>query len=148
MEQKHTEEIENVALSSIFTLPGSNPFASDSAESMRPLLDSIRKDGVQQPIMLTKRAEGGYYLIDGHRRCCAAYLAHIENVPAHIQELTLQQSYKARITANLSWHQETGEDRPEPQAEKSRSIITLIKAFFSKSPKQNREKHHRRGRGR
>ena len=148
MEQKHTEEIENVALSSIFTLPGSNPFASDSAESMRPLLDSIRKDGVQRPIVVAKRAEGGYYLIDGHRRCCAAYLAHIENVPAHIQELTLQQSYKARMTANLSQPQETGEDRPEPQAQKSHSIITLIKAFFSRGPKQNREKHHRHGRGR
>ena len=148
MEQKHTEEIENVALSSIFTLPGSNPFASDSAESMRPLLDSIRKDGVRQPIVLSKRAEGGYYLIDGHRRCCAAYLAHIENVPAHIQDLTLQQSYEARMNANLSWPQEAGEDRPEPQAQESRSIITLIKAFFSRGQKQDREKHQRHGRGR
>lgn len=148
MEQKHTEEIENVALSSIFTLPGSNPFASDSAESMRPLLDSIRKDGVQRPIMLAKRAEGGYYLIDGHRRCCAAYLAHIENVPAHIQELTLQQSYKARMTANLSQPQEMGEDRPEPQTQESHSIIALIKAFFSKALKQSRENHHRHGRRR
>lgn len=148
MEQKRTEEIENVALSSIFTLPGSNPFASDSAESMRPLLDSIRKDGVQRPIVLAKRAEGGYYLIDGYRRCCAAYLAHVENVPAHIRDLTLQQSYKARMTANLSQRQEAGEDEPEPRTQESRSIITLIKTFFSKGSKQNKEKRRRHGRGR
>ena len=96
MEQNHVAELESVALSSIYTLPGSNPFAAESAASMRPLLDSIRKDGVQQPVVLSKRAEGGYYLIDGHRRCCAAYLAHIENVPAHVRDLPLEKAYAAR----------------------------------------------------
>ena len=148
MEQNHVAELESVALSSIYTLPGSNPFAAESAASMRPLLDSIRKDGVQQPVVLSKRAEGGYYLIDGYRRCCAAYLAHVENVPAHIRDLTLQQSYKARMTANLSQRQEAGEDEPEPRTQESRSIITLIKTFFSKGSKQNKEKRRRHGRGR
>lgn len=87
-------------------------------------------------------------MIDGYRRCCAAYLAHVENVPAHIRDLTLQQSYKARMTANLSQRQETGEDEPEPRTQESHSIITLIKAFFSKGSKQNKEKRRRHGRGR
>ena len=142
------KETKTVALTSIFTLPGSNPFVGDSAESMRPLMDSIRKDGVRQPIVLAKREEGGYFLIDGYRRCCAAYLAHIEAVPAHIRELTLHEAYKARVTANMSRPQEMGGDRPEPQAQESRSIITLIKAFFNKGPKQDREKRRRHGRGR
>ena len=146
MELNHVERAENIALSRIFTLPGGNPFAGVSAESLRPLLDSIRKDGVQRPVMLAKREEGGYYLIDGYRRCCAAYLAHMDTVPAHIRELTLQEAYEARVAANRSCHPESDKDRPTPQMQEAHSLVAVIKKVFGRGPKQNREKHRRRGR--
>ena len=148
MEANYEEKTENVALSSIFTLPGSNPFASDSVESLRPLLDSIREDGVQRPVELAKREGGGYYLIDGFRRCCAAYLAHVEIVPAHIRDLPLQKIYEARVPANLSQYQGPDEDSPAPQTQEARSLVTLIKKFFCRGPKQDRGTRRRHGRGR
>jgi hypothetical protein len=148
MEQNHVAELESVALSSIYTLPGSNPFAAESAASMRPLLDSIRKDGVQQPVVLSKRAEGGYYLIDGHRRCCAAYLAHIENVPAHVRDLPLEKAYAARLDANLTQRRSAAVAPPVSPPDEPCTLIAAVKRFFDRGPKPDRKnrRRHRRGR--
>jgi ParB family transcriptional regulator, chromosome partitioning protein len=55
-------------------------------EATAGLADSIRTQGVVQPIVVRPRAEGGYELIAGERRWRAAREAGVPTVPAVIRE--------------------------------------------------------------
>ena len=55
-------------------------------EATAGLADSIRTQGVVQPVVVRPRAEGGYELIAGERRWRAAREAGIATVPAVIRE--------------------------------------------------------------
>jgi len=55
-------------------------------EATAGLADSIRHEGVIQPVVLRPRLEGGYELIAGERRWRAAREAAIDTLPAVIRE--------------------------------------------------------------
>lgn len=50
------------------------------------LAESIRENGIIQPVVVYKNGDGRYHLIDGERRWRAAKLAGLKQVPAVIQE--------------------------------------------------------------
>ena len=54
-------------------------------ESLVELCDSIRQDGVIQPIEVTETAAGQYMIVHGERRWRAAELAGLETVPAVVR---------------------------------------------------------------
>ena len=57
-------------------------FADDS---LKELSDSIRQDGVIQPIEVTEVAPGQYVIVHGERRWRAAQLAGLETIPAIVR---------------------------------------------------------------
>jgi len=54
-------------------------------EKIRELADSIREDGVLQPLIVSPLADGHYELIAGERRLRASRLAGLEEVPVIIK---------------------------------------------------------------
>lgn len=54
-------------------------------ESLRELSDSIKQDGVIQPIELTEMAANQYMIVHGERRWRAAQLAGLEVIPAVVR---------------------------------------------------------------
>lgn len=54
-------------------------------ESLQELADSIRQDGVIQPIEVTEFAPGQYRIVHGERRWRAAQLAGLDTIPAVVQ---------------------------------------------------------------
>ena len=88
-----------VPLKEIYLLPGI-PYAQEQDESFQPLLDSIRRDGILEPLRLATREQGGYYLISGLRRCHAAVIEHIPTVPAFVEQMTLKECYEAMLASN------------------------------------------------
>ncbi len=58
------------------------PFDPENSDEDRGLVESVRQDGIIQPLLVVLRAEGGpYQLIDGHRRRAAAEVAGLQTVP-------------------------------------------------------------------
>jgi len=55
-------------------------------ETVAGLADSIRAQGVIQPVVIRPRLEGGYELVAGERRWRAACEAGVETVPAVVRE--------------------------------------------------------------
>lgn len=86
-----------ISLREIYTLPGI-PYAKDTLETLRPLLESVRQEGIQKPVRLIPRMEGGYYLVDGYRRCHAAALCHLSTVPSCVEQKTVQEVYQEILT--------------------------------------------------
>ena len=73
----------SVPLEQIKTFPN-HPFRVQMDTDMQDLMESIRDHGIQEPVTL--RAIDGYYqLLSGHRRCKAAQLVGLKEVPAIVK---------------------------------------------------------------
>lgn len=61
------------------------PRTSYNEEALRELAESIRQDGVIQPIEVTQSTPGRYLIVHGERRWRAAQLAGLETIPAVVR---------------------------------------------------------------
>jgi ParB family chromosome partitioning protein len=71
------------------------------SEMMQELAESIRANGVVQPIVVRPGKEGHYVLILGERRCRASKLAGKETIPAIVRKVSDQQAAEMTIVENL-----------------------------------------------
>ena len=70
------------------------------AERLQELSDSIRQQGVIQPIVVRRDTEG-FELIAGERRLRAAQMAGFERIPALVKRATDQESLQVALLENL-----------------------------------------------
>ncbi len=82
-----------------------NPFQTryvDDDEKLEELADSIKANGVVQPIMVRpSEEEGRYILILGERRLHASKKAGKTHIPAMVRRVSLQQAAEMTIIENL-----------------------------------------------
>lgn len=69
--------------------------------SINELAQSIKSQGVMQPIVLRRRPEGGYEIIAGERRWRASVKAGLSEVPAIVREVTDEQALALALIENL-----------------------------------------------
>ena len=70
-------------------------------DALEELAQSIRTNGVIQPIVVRPGASGRYILVIGERRCLASKLAGIGTVPAMVRTVSEQQAAEMTIVENL-----------------------------------------------
>ena len=70
-------------------------------EKLNELAESIRTQGVIQPLVLTPKKSGGYEIIAGERRWRAARKAGIKEVPCIVRELSTEQKDFLTIIENM-----------------------------------------------
>ena len=69
--------------------------------TLKELSESIKSQGVLQPILARKRASKGYEIVVGERRWRAAQLAGLKTIPTIIKELNNDESAKISLIENL-----------------------------------------------
>ncbi len=69
-------------------------------EALQELADSIKENGVIQPIIVAKRGTG-YRIVAGERRWRASRLAGLKVIPAIIRDLTDQQTMEQALIENI-----------------------------------------------
>ena len=72
------------------------------SEGVAGLADSIRAQGLIQPIVIRPRLEGGYELIAGERRWRAARDAGIESVPAVVRDADDRETLLLGLVENVA----------------------------------------------
>ncbi len=70
-------------------------------ESLAELAESIRQQGIIQPILAESRADGGYMLIAGERRWRAAELAGLNEVPVIVRDFSPEQKLEIALVENV-----------------------------------------------
>jgi ParB family transcriptional regulator, chromosome partitioning protein len=93
------ERVERVALSRIRPCPY-QPRKDFPEEALRELADSIREQGIVQPLIVRARAEG-FELIAGERRWRAAQLAGLAEVPVLVREADDTAALELALIENL-----------------------------------------------
>jgi len=70
-------------------------------QALEELANSIRANGVVQPVVVRPSADGRYTLILGERRCRASKLAGKTTIPAMVRRVSDQQAAEMTVVENL-----------------------------------------------
>ncbi|GHV17013.1 hypothetical protein FACS18949_16830 [Clostridia bacterium] len=95
------ESVQEIALYELYP-PEFHPFKVTDDEAMKRLVESVKQDGVREPGLARKRAEGGgYELLCGNRRKMACELAGIDTMPVIVRELDDDRAAIFMVDSNL-----------------------------------------------
>jgi ParB family transcriptional regulator, chromosome partitioning protein len=115
------QELAHVPLEQIHANP-KQPRRRFDHEATAGLADSIRTQGLIQPVLLRPRAAGGYELIAGERRWRAAKESGLTSVPAVIREADDRDTLLLGLVENVAREQLT-------PIEEARAYAVLIDEF-------------------
>jgi ParB family transcriptional regulator, chromosome partitioning protein len=101
---------------------GRQPRRRFEPEATAGLAESIRRQGLLQPIVVRTRSDGGYELIAGERRWRAARDAGIATVPALVREADDRDSLLLALVENVAREQLSA-------VEEARAYATLVDEF-------------------
>ena len=105
--EKHESEPEQLVLATIPELPvqeiqlnPNQPRREFRDVQLQELAESIRHDGIIQPLVV-RRLESGYQLVAGERRLRAAKLAGLDKVPVVVQEIADDRLLEIALVENI-----------------------------------------------
>ena len=79
-----------------------HPFSLYTGKRLEDMVESIKENGILNPVIVMKKEAGAYEILSGHNRVNAAKLANLKTVPCIIKEnLTQEQAYTYVIETNL-----------------------------------------------
>ena len=94
------DKITLLPLSELHDFPN-HPFKVKQDEAMAEMADSVKQYGVLVPALVRPKADGGYEMVAGHRRKCAATLARITEMPCIVRKLTDDEATIIMVDSNL-----------------------------------------------
>ena len=95
-----SEQIQQIAVSEIRPNPY-QPRKEFDEEGLAELAESIRQNGVFQPIIVRKSKIKGYELVAGERRLRASKLAEKETIPAIVRDYSEETMIQIAVVENL-----------------------------------------------
>ena len=98
--EAHLEKVVTLNPADISDFPN-HPFKVQQDEAMAEMVDSVKQYGVLVPALVRPKADGGYEMVAGHRRKCAATLAGITEMPCIVRNLTDDEATIIMVDSNL-----------------------------------------------
>lgn len=98
--EDNLESVLQIDINDISPMEG-QPRQSFDDEKLAELADSIKENGIIQPIIVRKRSQGDYVLIAGERRWRAARLAGLKEVPALVREVGDEEQLRQALIENI-----------------------------------------------
>ena len=103
--EKETEKAEENAIATVsisLVEPNKNqPRTRFDDEKIAELAQSIKQNGILQPILVTPLDNGGYRIVAGERRWRAARSAGLKEVPVYIRNLDEKQTMQLALIENV-----------------------------------------------
>lgn len=127
--------IQNINLSDIQT-SNYNPRKTFGDSDLNELAESIKAQGVLQPILLRPLDNGKYEIVYGERRYKASLMTEMETIPAIVRELSDCQALEFAITENLQRKEVSSMEEAiayKQLTENNGYDIALLMARFGKS---------------
>lgn len=102
VEQKIDEDKRVWSIAVDKLVPGQyQPRKNFEKEQLNELAQSIRENGILQPIVVRKRQAGGFEIVAGERRWRAAQIAGLHEIPALIKTFTDQEALQLALIENI-----------------------------------------------
>ncbi len=100
VEEVNPSEVSHLPIGSLQPNPH-QPRKEFQADKLQDLADSIKAQGVLQPVLVRPLPEGRYELVAGERRLRASKMAGLKEIPVLIREMTDQESLAIALIENL-----------------------------------------------
>jgi ParB/RepB/Spo0J family partition protein len=102
MSKEKKSQLVNIDVKDIYESQ-TNPRKHFSKHDLTELSDSIKSQGLIQPIVVREKKVGlqNYEVVCGSRRLKASVLAGLESIPCVVRELTDEEAFDLQITENL-----------------------------------------------
>ncbi len=126
-----SEIITTLKVSEIHPFEG-HPFNVKDDKDMMDLVDSVKKFGVLEPVVVIPRKVGGYEMVSGHRRRRACELAGITTMPVIVRQLDRDEAVISMVDANLK------RENISPM-EKARAYAMKLEAMKHKAGRRTKE---------
>ncbi|SDM06097.1 ParB/RepB/Spo0J family partition protein [Halarsenatibacter silvermanii] len=97
---EHDQELKDINLERIEPNPYQPRDNAAAEEELEELAESVRENGILQPVILTTSGEG-YYLVAGERRWRAARKAGLERIPALVRDLDQDKMMELALIENI-----------------------------------------------
>ncbi len=78
-----------------------HPFKVERDESFKELLESIKDNGLLEPLLVRPTEEGRYELISGHRRKLALELLGYKETECYVEDLTDDEAIIRMVDSNI-----------------------------------------------
>ena len=78
-----------------------HPFKVVDDDRMNTLVDSIRENGILNPVIIRPDKNGDYEMISGHRRLHAAGIVGLDKIPAIVKEMSDDEAIIKMVDANI-----------------------------------------------
>lgn len=78
-----------------------HPFRIEDNEEMDKMVESIKRIGVKEPILVRPKPDGGYEMVAGHRRNYATKKAGLNEIPAIVREMTDEEATIIMVDSNI-----------------------------------------------
>ena len=98
--QKASESVTTLPLHEIKSFEG-HPFRVKDDKDMQELVESVKRFGILEPVVVIPCKEYGYEMVSGHRRLRACQLAGITKIPVIVRNLDRDEAIISMVDANL-----------------------------------------------
>lgn len=79
-----------------------HPFTLYTGKRLSDMVESVKENGILNPIIIRKKEDGAYEILSGHNRVNAARLVNLKTVPCIVKEnLSEEEAYTYVIETNL-----------------------------------------------
>ena len=120
VDSHNEEQIERIELQKLVVNPF-QPRKNFDDQTIEELAQSIRENGIIQPLVVRKKGKK-FEIVVGERRFRAAKLAHLDDIPAIVRDLSESQMMELAILENLQREDLT----PIEEAEAYQSLIEKL----------------------
>ena len=99
MKKKRKSVIE-ITISDLYEFP-EHPFRFEMDAEMQELIESVKRYGVLEPILVRKRTQGGYEIISGHKRTAACKEIGQDVIPAVVTDCNDDEATILMVDSNI-----------------------------------------------
>lgn len=103
LEKTNDSSLQIIPLSKIITNP-EQPRKTFDEEKLKELSDSIRAQGIIQPILIKPIPQGKYQIVAGERRFRASQIAGLTEIPAIVRDLSDEAVIVIALIENIQRH--------------------------------------------
>ncbi len=94
------EKVEELDISLLDPFP-EHPFKVLENEELKKLQDSIKDNGILEPIIVRKKDDGRYEIVSGHRRKLASQLVGLKTMPCIIRNMNNDEATIYMVDSNM-----------------------------------------------
>ena len=89
-----------IPINKLFDFPN-HPFRVQNDEEMQKMVETIKENGILQPLIVRQKEDGNYEIISGHRRKKASEIANLKELPCIVRQLTDDEAIIEMVDSNM-----------------------------------------------